>query len=336
MVVFMVVLSLCAADPPAVLGWQPASEGGREYLIQLAPETLDQLRRGAAVRGTMPLPGGGVAAYRITAGSGNVPRRDGEMTTAGRVTADEQIVGESSGRWAAPAADQPTAPGAGGASATAGDRRDVSAAEKGTRRIEDLPDALMPVVRSTEPAAATTGRWGDLPPLDRVGVSERPSGRRRTDQEYRPPDNDPRASVAPLPQESAATPSYSPVDPRPTSGVVPSSATERRDTNMPPLLPLPDTVRAAAKPAERPPATVPATVSQPSPPGGAIPQTGSQPSSAASSVGQAAVPLEAKPWGTLVFVGALLFASLGLNLFLGWTAWEYRRRCESLTITQNR
>lgn len=328
MAVFLLVLSMCAADPPAVLGWQPAPAGGREYLIQLAPETLDQLRQGYAVLGTLPLPGGGVASYRITAGRSEVPRRDGEITTAGRVTTDDPPSGASSAGWATSGVEQANRP------AAAENRPNASAAGAAVRRIEDMPDAPSP---ST---AAGAARWNDLPPLGRSDLAKTGATSQRDEQEYRPPGVGPTAGDAVAPRvPSDAT--------RPTNTVVPPLATT--DRNAPPsrsLLPIADNDRGSAKPLERPAGGAAAAPSPPTGPGGAAAPLGStgptnrpaettpaanQPSDAVASAGPPTPTAEAKPWGTLVFVGALLFASLGLNVFLGWTAWEYRRRCESLT-----
>ncbi|MEE8452674.1 MAG: hypothetical protein V3R99_12190 [Thermoguttaceae bacterium] len=38
----------------------------------------------------------------------------------------------------------------------------------------------------------------------------------------------------------------------------------------------------------------------------------------------------AKPWGTLIATSFALFASFGLNLYLGWIAVDFRRRCRTL------
>jgi len=348
MAAFLLILSLCAADPPAVLGWQPATEGGREYLIQLAPETLDQLRQGYAVCGTMPLPGGGTASYRITAGRGDLPRRDGESASAGRVNTAERTAGEPSGRWAAPATSQPMSSATGGSPASSGDRRDASATARGTLRIEDLPDALNPMPRSVEPAAATS-RLGDLPPLERSASAGIGAAAQRSDQEYRPPGVGSGAGDAFAPRAASDIA-------KPTNASVPPPASaERSDSPPRPLLPISDIDRGTARPPERSTGTAAAAPSaMPNRGGGAAPfgsagptnrpserppgtaSFGNQSLEAASSASQAVVAPEAKPWGTLVFVGALLFASLGLNFFLGWTAWDYRRRCESLTTTQNR
>lgn len=334
MAVFLLVLSICAADPPAVIGWQPTPEGGREYLIQLAPETLDKLRQGYDVCGTLPLPGGGKASCRVTAQRGDRPRSDGEVTSARRVTTDEPIADAPSAGWATPATNRATSP------ATAGNRWDASAAATGVRRIEDMPDAASPSM-----AAATTSRWSDLPPLERSDSTQIGKTVRGNDQEYRPPGVGAPAgdALAPRPPFDAA---------RPTSTVLPPPiSTERSESPMRPLLPISDIDRGTARPLERSTGAAAATPSAPSGAGGATaplgsagatnrpPETtsmGNQPPVAASSADPTVPSSEAKPWGTLVFVGALLFASLGLNVFLGWTAWDYRRRCETLTIGQDR
>ncbi len=346
MAALLLFVSMFAVDPPAVLGWQPASEGGREYLIQIAPETLEQLRQGAAVRGTLPLPGGGSAYYRVTVGRGAVPRRDGESTTTGRISAEEPMAGGSSGRWAAPAAAEATSAETAGPPGSAGSRSDVPQPAAGARRIEDLPDALSPKLRSVEPGTAAS-RLGDLPPLERSDSVKIGATAQRNDQEYRPPGVGFGAADAITPRASAEPA-------KPADAVGPPTSAERGGSPPRPLLPISDIDRATVKPSERStnaPAATP--LAMPNAAGDAAsvgsggptnrtperpPSTapsGNQPPETATSAGQTIAAPETKPWGTLVFVGALLFASLGLNFFLGWTAWDYRRRCESLTMAKN-
>ena len=67
------VLLLAAAFGPDV-GWQPLPDGGFEYIIQFDQHMLDVLRSGQDFTSDVPPYLRGVRRYRITVGSGEVPR----------------------------------------------------------------------------------------------------------------------------------------------------------------------------------------------------------------------------------------------------------------------
>jgi hypothetical protein len=67
------VLLLTAALGPDV-GWQPLPDGGFEYVIQFDGQMLDVLRSGQDFTSDIPPDLRGVRRYRITVGSGEVPR----------------------------------------------------------------------------------------------------------------------------------------------------------------------------------------------------------------------------------------------------------------------
>ncbi len=57
------------------LGWQPAEEGGLEFVIQIEPELLDDLREGRAVVNEIPPDLRGIRRFRIVVGDQPIPRR---------------------------------------------------------------------------------------------------------------------------------------------------------------------------------------------------------------------------------------------------------------------
>ncbi len=70
----MLVILLAAAVVGVDYGWQPRAGGGFEYIIQIEPETLESLRNGEDVVSDLPPFLRDVRSYRITVGSGDVPR----------------------------------------------------------------------------------------------------------------------------------------------------------------------------------------------------------------------------------------------------------------------
>jgi len=70
----MFVILLAAAVVGVDYGWQPRAGGGFEYIIQIEPEMLDSLSNGEDIVSDLPPYLRGVRSYRITVGSGEVPR----------------------------------------------------------------------------------------------------------------------------------------------------------------------------------------------------------------------------------------------------------------------
>lgn len=70
----MFIILLAAATVGVDYGWQPRAGGGFEYIIQLEPETLQSLQRGEDVVSDIPPFLRDVRSYRITVGTGDVPR----------------------------------------------------------------------------------------------------------------------------------------------------------------------------------------------------------------------------------------------------------------------
>jgi len=62
------------------VGWQPLSEGGVQYLIQIEPHALEALSSGEVIRSDLPPGVDDVRGYRITVGTEQLPR---ELPAAG-------------------------------------------------------------------------------------------------------------------------------------------------------------------------------------------------------------------------------------------------------------
>ena len=56
------------------VGWQPLPDGGMEYIIQIEPHMLETLQSGEDFTSDIPPDLRGVRNYRITVGTGRVPR----------------------------------------------------------------------------------------------------------------------------------------------------------------------------------------------------------------------------------------------------------------------
>jgi hypothetical protein len=59
------------------VGWEPLSEGGHEYTIQIEPQLLDVLRQGREIVSEVP-PQLNVRRYRVTVGTQKLAQMDGE------------------------------------------------------------------------------------------------------------------------------------------------------------------------------------------------------------------------------------------------------------------
>ena len=68
------ILLLASVTVGVDVGWQPLAGGGFEYIIQIEPETLESLKAGNDIISEIPPELVGVRRYRITVGTGPVPR----------------------------------------------------------------------------------------------------------------------------------------------------------------------------------------------------------------------------------------------------------------------
>ncbi len=69
-----IILLLASTTLGGDVGWQPLAGGGFEYIIQIAPDELETLKAGQDIVNEIPPELAGVKRYRITVGTGPVPR----------------------------------------------------------------------------------------------------------------------------------------------------------------------------------------------------------------------------------------------------------------------
>ena len=74
------ILCIAVAVLGVDVGWQPLSEGGVQYLIQIEPHVLEALRLGEVIQSDLPPGVDDVRGYRITVGTEQLPR---ELPAAG-------------------------------------------------------------------------------------------------------------------------------------------------------------------------------------------------------------------------------------------------------------
>ncbi|MCE5267616.1 MAG: hypothetical protein LLG00_07005 [Planctomycetaceae bacterium] len=55
-------------------GWQPAPQGGTEYIIQIPPESLAALRDGQALASDVRPEAGEIRSFRVVLGTGSLPQ----------------------------------------------------------------------------------------------------------------------------------------------------------------------------------------------------------------------------------------------------------------------
>lgn len=70
----LIYAAMAAATMGVDVGWQPAPDGGLEYIIQIEPETLEQLRNGQELAVGIRPELRDVRRYRIIVGDGPLPR----------------------------------------------------------------------------------------------------------------------------------------------------------------------------------------------------------------------------------------------------------------------
>lgn len=283
------------------VGWRPLPEGGIEYIIQINPELLALLQQGDAFCSDVPPELHDVRSYRIVCGSAPVPREYPGGTAAFRATPES------------------------GSQRTWGPQNDAFSETS----LRGDPSAR------PESAAA--------------GVSPPPSGRVADPFLLaRPPDEE--AQNADLSQAgaygSATAPSTAPQPPTPES-FWPTAAANGRTVgapppdrgNEPPILGQSASGAAADEPKRLPSGTGGQPLSAQwatfmtgtSEPGAATPTASSE-----LSDSTATPPEAAKPWWALTLALAVTFTSVGGSCYLGWIAWEYRRRYRAamLELTQ--
>ena len=83
------IVCIAAAVLGVDAGWRPLPEGGMEYLIQIEPQLIETLGSGQAIQSEIPPCVKDVRAYRITVGTGALPRETPPPTAAPKVLPPE-------------------------------------------------------------------------------------------------------------------------------------------------------------------------------------------------------------------------------------------------------
>lgn len=68
-----VLVCLSAAVLGVDFGWQPLTDGGIEYIIQIEPQMLDSLQEGQSLSSALPSSGHNIRRYRIVVGTAELP-----------------------------------------------------------------------------------------------------------------------------------------------------------------------------------------------------------------------------------------------------------------------
>ena len=68
-----VLVCLSAAVLGVDFGWQPLTDGGVEYIIQIEPQMLDSLQDGESLSSALPAFGHNIRRYRIVVGTAELP-----------------------------------------------------------------------------------------------------------------------------------------------------------------------------------------------------------------------------------------------------------------------
>lgn len=244
------LLIVAASTVGIEVGWQPLSDGGVEYIIQIEPDLLPLLAQDHDITSDVPADLD-VRRYRITVGTGKVQRDKG-------------------------------------------------------RRSANRPPALRPA----EANAAKSSLWH--PRDDSVDPAEPASASDRRDRST----------------DESDVPNAEPLDET-------AAADGARADSRPPTRPLfdlgeePERLAAADQPAGK---AVKSKYVEPA--GDQPPATKSKTRRGAADDAAPSVHREAespaRPWLPLVAALLALFLSLGVNLYLGWVAWDARREYRTL------
>jgi len=275
------------------VGWQPLSEGGVEYLIQIEPDLLDSLRPGEAIGSDVP-PRlvGQIRAYRITVGTEELPRE---------LPPEPQIEVEVESPAPPGTADPPgmaAPPGTAGSPSIAtplGMATPSAPAENGAERPGLPPFSPFPEGAPSQGIAPP----GFATPQPEQPLPEASPDSGNADTPGMPPDG----PVTPAPG-AADEPGGAGLDPRSWPG-----------TPAPNLLPE----VSARKPmkAEQAVFQVPSDDARP-------------PAAEHDQQEDAPAGEKPKPWTALVVTLLGLFASVGANVYLGWMALDFRSRYQGL------
>lgn len=303
-------------------GWQPTRTGELEYIIQIEPELIDSLLAGEAVASEIPPELGGVRKFRIQLGRDPLPRR-------GAPAAPKAAAGPAN--TPAPTTDTgglpPLVP-----PAIAG--RFDNAAWNGPAAGGDDPLAKLTELRAEDwfVGLGDLYRGREMSPAARQSLSKPiwPGWNFDTPTVQPPPlpARDPIVREAPqresFPRDFSREPTYRESPPREAPyrdefpRVEPPANASR--TNSSSIRPN------TSDPVDERTASLPRATSLPNPPAGSPANTIGGPTESAEMNYTPTTNPNAKPWGWLTAVIIALFASMGVNLYQGWTLVGVRRR----------
>ena len=332
------LLTIAAAALGVDAGWTPIEGGKHEYIIQIEPQQLDTLRQGKDLTSNVP-PGLNIACYRITVGTGQLPRELGTPAAASPVANARAGTAAEIAEGAAPAA-QPTPSeaadafgGSPGAPTTAKSDRSPAAADT----WPEVPDQ-----KTAAEQKSREGQPSDLPQRDSLPFSFPGADKAPTDpSKERPSAESPFSAAASVP---AADPT---LQDRSTAGAEPAAATpgttgEDSASVQPALDPAakvsnpfrggsadnrPEVAEKRGGSEFEPPRPFsdnnvqPAVAHRPESSSGGVP---------AAATGNNAAPPPAKPWTAFVLTLFALCVSLGGNAYMGWVTWFARMRYRNL------
>lgn len=294
------ILVLAASSVGVDYGWQPNKQGEIEYIIQIEPELLDAMRDGAEITSRVDPSVHGVRRFRIRVGNENLPQEGTTSAPANPVNRVQDKV--------------------------AGDENTDSAKRSPLKLNANIPGDSGGEPPAQEPTGAKLG----APPLispDRLdtggggGFSLEPPEKKPTQDspaEKSPPGGD---SYTPLKEPPTDSGEAGPTPiPDPESASLPPQidAGNSQFAEKPRMLePSP-----AGEPLEGQQASYNKVVTEGKSANVASPSDISLPPEEASS----------RPWMTFVLICLLLFASVGLNVYLGWIARGIYVRYRTLSL----
>ena len=336
------VIALATATLGVDVGWRPAGDGGLEFIIQVEPQLLDTLKDGGELTAGVHPHLQKVRRYRIIVGEGRPPRIDLPEEKPAAAEPPPKLkpeAAEPSGATETPplklkpeaAVPEPApSPPPVGPSLQA---RSLDQAKEPAPPATVTPPAAIP----ESPVPATTVK----PP---AAIPESPA---------------PATTVTPpaaIPESPAPATTVTPPAATPESAAPVEAAASQPMTlpEIPDVQPMEEQIKAVerlwgkspvvlAKPVDR--NVVPASATSeihPATPPVAGDETADD---TAATEAAAATPSEtqaapvvadspARPWTALVAVVIGLFGSLGLNVYLGWSLSEIRRRYRRLVHRQ--
>lgn len=313
------LLAIVAASVVGVdVGWQPITDGGLEYIIQIEPQLLDTLRDGKDLTSELP-PGFNVRRYRITVGNAVLPHDAGQLEAA-QNTADQNTAAQkisdppatatdsnthdaspkdpSSQDDAPPQSDlQPTGP-----KASAPDDPGTQPAGEPTPADRQSDSDPEPIRRDGGPFGLTIG--GDASAAERTEPSALP-GRASDDISAHDKANVDRSSDS----FDTARGNGSAGDAEPAAQTPPRALDPDSTPSLPPRTFNDDQLKSAVHNASK------------------LPVPAASPSDDVAVHPQDEQP---KPWLVLVLTGLGLCVSVGGNAYLGWVAWGARMRYREL------